>query len=174
MIQKDELIGRLLAFDETASLILPEGDYYMIIVGGGALILLDSIHRMTHDIDSISRLPKQLEGLLEQYDINTRVLAYECNFPYNYKDRIVPVDIKTKIIKFYNSSLEDIVVSKLYSSRDSDFSDITNPLLLEKLDWEILDRLVNEPEEAYYSTLNQRSYNELVVNYKEYRKEYKR
>ena len=68
-----------------------------------------------------------------KYDMNTQVQTYINNFPYNYEDRIKPVPIRGQIIDFYTASLEDIVIAKLYSYRDSDLADISSPKVVRKI-----------------------------------------
>lgn len=36
------------------------------------------------------------------------VIAYRINFPDDYLNRIIPIDIPTKKVKFYTVSLEDL------------------------------------------------------------------
>ena len=57
------------------------------------------------------------------------VNAYRINFPENYLERIVKVNIPTKKVNFYTLSLEDLVVSKLCAMRGKDIEDIENELV---------------------------------------------
>lgn len=52
---KNEIIKRLLMLDEEVSLTFDDSEtfYEMIIVGGGALVLIDKLTRATQDIDAI-------------------------------------------------------------------------------------------------------------------------
>ena len=70
-----------MALDDT------ETYYEMVIVGGGALVLIDKLSRATQDIDAIM-YPKELYPFLEKYDINNHVLAYMTNFALDYYDRL--------------------------------------------------------------------------------------
>lgn len=163
---RDELIERLDRLDEDASLMF-DGDerFKMIIVGGGALILLERINRATHDIDAISA-PKEIYGLLEKYDINCRVQTYEHYFPYHYQDRIVGVSAGGRKIDFFTASLEDIVIAKLYSVRDTDIRDVDS--VADSIDWVLLERLAHEEDEARASAMNDRLYAEFKSNYDHY------
>lgn len=167
-MQYNDLLDRLRRLDEDAALI-DESDfhYFMVIVGGGALILMQYLTRATHDIDVLGA-PAALHHLLAKYDINTQVTAYGDSFPYNYEDRLVPLPIEGKKIDFYTASLEDIVIAKLHSNRDPDLHDIEQPAVLEALDWGLMDKLANSDDEAKASALSERSYKEFLYNYAKY------
>ena len=167
-MNRDELIDRLTRLDEDADLLFDTDErFHLVIVGGGALILLEHIARATHDIDTIA-VSKELLGLLDKYDINCRVQTYINNFPYNYEDRLVPLPIIGKRIDFFTASLEDIVVAKLYSARATDQADIEAASVVNNLDWDLLDRLAMGEDEARSSALNERNYSEFKANYEEY------
>lgn len=167
-MQRDDLFARLRDLDEEASLLFDNAErLHLIIVGGSALVLMELIPRGTHDIDALDA-SKKLQGLMEQYDINTRVQTYVNNFPYNYEDRIRPLDIQGKIIDFYTASLEDIIIAKLYSYRDTDYVDITSPTVLDSVDWDLLHHLATSEDEAKQSALNDRLYREFLGHFYEY------
>ena len=106
--------------DEEADLLFGDDRRFrMVIVGGSALILLETITSATHDNDALDVSP-EIADLLEKYDINTRVGTFVNNFPYNYDERLVPVRLNGRRIDFYTASLEDIVIAKLYSGRATD------------------------------------------------------
>lgn len=92
-------------------------------LGGSAFILLGKLTRATHDIDVLS-VPKELYTLLGKYDINTNVEAYIDNFPYNFQDRLQPLPFGGTKVQFYTPSLEDLVIAKLCSFRDTDKADV--------------------------------------------------
>ena len=50
-------------------------------MGGSVLVLLETITLATHDIDALDVSP-EIVGLLEKYDINSRVGTFINNFPY--------------------------------------------------------------------------------------------
>ena len=152
--QKEDLLYRLARLDEDADLLFDDDRRFkLVIVGGSALILLETITRATHDIDALEASP-EIVHLLEKYDINTRVGAFCSNFPYNYDDRLVPILIGGRRIDFYTASLEDVVIAKLYAGRDKDIQDITDERVLRAIDWEKLDHLAKSEEEAQASALN--------------------
>lgn len=171
-MQRDELLKRLLALDEEVSLLYPGSERIrMVIVGGGALVLMEYLTRSTHDIDVLS-ISHQIQDLMLKYDINTLVQTYINNFPYNYEDRIQLILTGEKI-DYYTGSLEDIIIAKLYSYRDTDMADITSPAILKAIDWDLLHRLATAEDEARASALNDYRYREFLDKFKEYERNYR-
>lgn len=172
-MQYDDLLTRLSRLDEDASLMFSDDKRFrMVIVGGSALILLETINRATMDIDALN-VSRELMGLLERYDINCRVSTFINNFPYNYEDRLRRLTIHSKKIDFFTASLEDIVIAKLFSNRDTDRRDITDPAVLSAIDWELLDRIAFSDEEVKSNALNERNYLDFLTNYEEYKRRYR-
>jgi len=164
-MQQHELMERLRRLDEDASLMFEDaGRFRTVIVGGGALVLRDYIARATHDIDVLGA-SNALYTLMEAHDINGRVQAYENHFPYNYEDRLVQLWQGQKI-DFYTASLEDIVIAKLCSNRPSDCADVE--AVADRVDWVILDKLATGEGEAKASALNERNYQDFMMNYRKY------
>ena len=169
-LDRDEIIARLKQIDEDMSLIdTTEDTYDCIIVGGSALVLMRKIYRSTHDIDAINA-SDELKPLLDAYNINMNVQAYHTNFPENYLNRIVKLDIPTTKVSFYTVSLEDLVVSKLCAMRGKDQEDIENELVYKELDWDLMDELV---EDVCYGMLDDFSETALRENYKDYKERFK-
>ena len=167
-----ELIERLKRLDEDASLMFDDSNRFkMVIVGGGALILLETIDRATLDIDALS-VSKELMPLLERYDINAQVAAYINNFPHNYEDRLHKLDIESRKIDFYTASLEDIVIAKLCSYRDTDRQDVISPEVTKALDWDLLEKLATDEDELK-ANISDRGYSEFIYNYEEYIRRYR-
>lgn len=165
---KNDLIQRLNRLDEDASLMFEDNKrFYMVIAGGSALILLGVITRMTHDIDALS-VSKEIQELLDKYDINCRVQTYINNFPYKYEERLVPLRIGGRKIDFFAASLEDIIIAKLHSPRDTDLRDIESEAVINSVDWALLEKLALDENEARASALNERSYNEFKSHYDNY------
>lgn len=167
---RDEIIKRLLQIDKDIVSLDNSSDIYScVIVGGSALVLMKKIFRSTHDIDSINA-SNNIKPLLESYNINMNVSAYLINFPEDYLDRIIAIDIPTTKVKFYTVSLEDLVVSKLCSLREKDIEDIRNELVYKSLNWELLSKLVDD---VCYGMLNDYDADILKENYKAYEEEFK-
>ncbi len=171
-MNREELISRLKDLDEEAALLFgPDDRMSMIIVGGGALVLMEYTSRMTHDIDAI-HVSHPLDALLESYDINCRVQTFINNFPYNFEDRIKHLPIEGKIIDFYTASLEDIVIAKLFSDRSQDREDVMNPNIVRQLNWDLLNQLARG-EEVRNNALNHRCYLDFMYNFEEYERRYR-
>ena len=169
----NNLLNRLQRLDEDASLLIDSlVRYRVIIVGGSALILLGRLDRATHDIDMLS-VPQQLYALLDNYDINTNAEAYINNFPYNFEDRLIKLPLEGACIDYYTPSIEDLVIAKLYSFRDTDLQDIENPAVRESLNWDLLAHLATDDNEAKASALNDRVYQEFLARYETYIKRWR-
>ena len=74
---------------------------------------------------------------------------------------------------FFTASLEDIVIAKLFSYRDTDRQDIIKDLVIKALDWDLLDRIARFDEEVKLNALNERNYQDFLFNYEEYVRRYK-
>lgn len=167
---KNEIIEKLMQLDKDMALLDTSDDLYTcIIVGGSALVLMDKIYRSTHDIDSISSSEK-IQPLLEAYNINMSVKAYLTNFPEDYKERLQPVDIKTQKVMFYTVSTEDLVVSKLCANRDKDIEDIEGKEVTDYLDWDLLNRLIDN---VCYGLLTDYDERLLRTKYEDYKERFR-
>lgn len=169
-LYREEIINRLLQVDRDMALLDTTPDMYScVIVGGSALVLMEKIYRSTHDIDSIDA-SNEIKPLLETYNINMNVNAYRINFPEDYLNRIVEVNIPTTKVKFYTVSLEDLVVSKLCGMRGKDVEDIENELVYKDLNWSLMDELIDE---VCYGMLTDFDVNALKSNYENYKERFK-
>ena len=162
-----ELRTRLLEFDRAVALLYPGRTFRLVLVGGGALVLLGCLARATADLDAL-RFPTELLPLMEQYDLSGRATAYQDQFAYNLEDRVVPLGLATTAVECHAASLEDIVASKLYSDRAVDASDVRRPEVLAALDW---DRLAEVIADMAGSALIERRHRQLLHNYDVYLKE---
>lgn len=170
-LTKEDLLEHLQSLDDVVSLLLPlHNRLNLIIAGGGALVLMGVISRDTDDIDIMDASP-ELKGFLEEYGMNMKVNAYINSFPYNYNDRLVQLPIRGKSIDFYAISTEDIVISKLHTTRKTDFEDLHNPSLISSLNWDILERLATDENELKAASLNKFRYNEFFDAYQRYKSE---
>ena len=157
---------KLKQLDNDIALLDTSDDLYTcVIVGGSALVLMDKIYRSTHDIDSIASSEK-IQPLLEAYNINMNVKAYLTNFPEDYLTRLIPVELDTKKVKFYTVSTEDLVVSKLCAGRDKDTEDIEGKEVTDHLDWNLLDRLIDD---VCYGMLTEYDEKFLRMRYEDYK-----
>lgn len=164
---KKKILEKLKQLDSDMALLDTSDDLYTcVIVGGSALVLMDKIYRSTHDIDSIASSEK-IQPLLEAYNINMNVKAYLTNFPDDYRERLVPVDIETKKVKFYTVSTEDLVVSKLCAGREKDIEDIESGEVTKHLDWDLLDRLICDVCYGLLTEYDERILRAKYADYKE-------
>ncbi len=166
---REELEDRLREFDRAVALLYPGRRFRLVLVGGGAMVLLGCLTRSTADLDAL-QAPRELVSLMAEYDINCRVAAYLDHFAYNLEDRIVPLDLETTSLECYSASLEDVVASKLYSDRDVDARDVRRSEVLEVLDWQ---RLAEVADDMRDSRMNDRRYQQFLHSYREYRREYR-
>lgn len=66
------------------------------------------------------------------------------------------------MIDFKVPSTEDLVVMKLYAQRPNDLQDIESAAAGKKLDWNLLEHLVYDPDEAAASALSPWRYGEMT------------
>jgi hypothetical protein len=173
MLYRKELLERLDRLDEEASLMFDSSQrFHMVLVGGSALVLLEHIVRATHDID-VLEAPRELADLLGAYDIDTQVSAYICNFPYNYQERLIDLDVGKRRIDYSCVSLEDIVIAKLHGMRAQDIQDITSRKVLDAVDWDLLEEVREEMKLSALSTESM-SYRDFIFAYDDYLEKYRR
>ena len=168
---KERLVELLLTIDEEATLLLGgQGKRYpVVIVGGSAILLHDLTNRpTTHDIDVLSCHAALRDVLANYAAVNGAVAAYADQIPFNFEDRLVRLDLPTETVDFMTPSIEDLAVMKLYGWRPNDQQDLESPAMLDAIDWDKLDRLVRDPDEAAASALSPRRYREMVGIYEDY------
>lgn len=171
-MNRDDILKRLDRLDmEAFSTIDSTDKYRMVIVGGSGLVLLGKISRSTNDIDALNVSPEIID-LLAKYDANAHVAAFTHYFAYNYEDRLEKLSVGGRKITFYTASLEDIVIAKLHSERDTDRQDIITESVINSIDWKKLEYLALDPSEAQASALNDRIHKDFLYNYHEYVRRY--
>ena len=164
----NELRARLEEFDRAVALRFPGRSFRLVIVGGGAMVLMGVLSRATSDLDAL-HFPRELLPLMEEFDLSGLVTAYEDQFAYNMEDRLVRLDVTTSTVDCYTASLEDLIASKLYSDRPVDETDVRRPEVLAALNW---DRLATVAEDMEASSLIERRFRQFLGNYTSYREEY--
>ena len=126
---KQDLEQTLLGIDEEAELeIGPRDDRpSVVLVGGSAFMLNDVTNRsVTHDID-VFEADRCLREIIARYpEVNGMAVTYCNQMPFNYEDRLIPLDI---------------------------------------------ERLIFDEGEALASSPSERSYQEMVCAYRQYKKE---
>lgn len=171
---KQDLEQTLLGIDEEAELeIGPRDDRpSVVLVGGSAFMLNDVTNRsVTHDID-VFEADRCLREIIARYpEVNGMAVAYCDQMPFNYEDRLIPLDIGARFIRYFTPSLEDLAVMKLYAYRPNDIVDLHSQAFVDRLDWGLLERLIFDEGEALASSPSERSYQEMVCAYRQYKKE---
>lgn len=172
-MQLNDIIDRLQRLDEDVELTFcDDTEFKCYIVGGGALIIMGYVLRSTHDIDVLETLPKTLQSLFAKYNMNCDVAAYGDNFPLGYEDRAIGVAIKTYRVKFFTLSLEDLVISKLCTTRhEQDDTDIESEKVINSINWDMLDCLAQSMRNSMISSQN---YTNFVYNYNQYVRKFKK
>ncbi len=183
-MDKKEMIEKLLRVDEDVFFqvgMLGKKKAKVVIVGGSALLLSDlSAKPTTKDIDVFQVEAERAirEIMYADQDINSMCQAFALNIPYNYEDRLQPIDLETFAIDFYVPSQEDLAVMKLYRWEDPDIADLTAAPFLESLDWDLLEYLVFDHEEAAASRIalpeNDSGLKQMRFNYEQYKRGWKK
>ncbi len=145
----------------------------MVIVGGAAFMCDGLTEReLTQDIDVIEASEPVAKCIPQIPEINTSCAVFLDCLPYGYEDRLVEIPISLTSIRVFRPSLEDLVVMKLRSYRDHDIEDITSPEVLRRIDWEQLQHLIYDPDEAKASCMADIDYKMLVAKYEDYRRQW--
>lgn len=144
-MQYHDIVNRLIQIDQAAETLFPGKSFDCVIVGGAALLLRKAIQRGTLDGDVLDSAPA-LNAILEAYDFNTAVQTYSCCFAYDYVNRLIPIDVPTKCIRFFTPSIEDLIVSKLYAFRKKDREDLDSIKSSGEYDSKRLAMIVNEAD----------------------------
>jgi hypothetical protein len=170
---EEALIKRIRDFDEEARVRLngcaPSAS--VVIMGGSAFVLSGLSDRLTRDIDVLS-VPRELTEILDAHQMNTHVSAYIDSLPYNYENRLVDLYITNTFLQYLRPSIEDLIVTKLYAMRPPDVKDLSSPEVINQIDWNLLEHLIYNKDEAKASALNERRYDEMVQAYKYYKAEF--
>ena len=89
-------------------------------------------------------------------------------FPYNFQDRLQPLPFGETKVQFYTPSLEDLVIAKLCSFRDTNKADVESEAVRNSLDWNLLEHLATDEDELKASILNEWRYRDFYIRYQEY------
>lgn len=138
----------------------------IVIAGSSSLILNNVINVVkTEDID-IMKTTKQIpDELLAEYDMNMRVSCMETFLPYNYQDRLVKLDIETKVISYYLLSVEDSVIGKIQANRIKDINHLNTDSLKENINWNKLKECALEMKDSLF---NKEQYKWFLARYNDY------
>ena len=171
-----ELVKALLDVDEEVFLLHGEINPHptVVIVGGAAFLLRDLTTRnVTHDIDVFIADSMVRQVMASYPNINGAVASYADQIPYNFEDRLVPIDIPSRTIDYMTPCTEDLAVMKLFASRPNDIQDIDGVAQRGLIDWELLEKLVYDHNEASASALSPNRYKELVYFYEQFKKKWR-
>ena len=175
ILSKERLTDVLHQFDLAVALEVERGPKPSLVVVGGVALMLDGLtsRTVTKDIDIVEPSPVLYPVLDEFPEMNADSMVYLDCLPYNYEDRLVPLDLGLEAVDVFRPSLEDLAVMKLRGARGNDMQDITSPNLLAQLDWEMLAYLVHDPDEAKASCMSDLDYRMLLLRYADYEAEYR-
>lgn len=175
-MEKKDLIEILLGIDEEVTLLLGGSSYRptVIIVGGAAFLLKDfTKRRVTYDIDILSVDTVVRPVILAYPEANQSVSAYMDQIPYNFEDRLIELNIGARSVRFVTPSLEDLIVMKLYAQRPNDVQDIKSAAEADLIDWDLLEHLVYDNNEAKAAMNIERRYKEMVDAFERFKEVWK-
>ena len=110
-------------------------------------------------------LRKRLERLDEDADL---MIDNNDRYQNNFQDRLQPLPFGGTKVQFYTPSLEDLVIAKLCSFRDTDKADVESEAVRNSLDWDLLKHLATDEDELKASILNDWRYRDFYIHYQEY------
>ena len=171
LMDKEGLIKKLLEADQEIALSHPNNRPINVVIGGGSvLIIQDLVDRQTIDIDVLG-FYTDVEDVFNKHSINSRMNTFVDTQAENYLDRLIPLELNTKVIHYYLLSLEDLVIMKLFSGREKDYNDISSPNVIRNLNWDLLDKIIEDGEVD--NSFNERRYKIFLDNYDRYKDKYK-
>lgn len=117
-------------------------DTALYILGGTALLFHHVTDSVTVDIDVANKLSKDvLEATSPFISDNASEVAVLAT---NYKDRSIPYHVGDySHIRVFLLSIEDLIVTKLGSSRIKDLDDLRYSKIMCKCDTELLESIIN-------------------------------
>ena len=172
LFDQDILKSKLKNCAKELELRYPGESFDIFMVGGVALMFFDNSSKTTNDIDVIKVSDRKVWPILNNYSMNSRVMAYSDSYSTDIEDRCIFLEsTSTNYIHFYVCSLEDIVAAKLGANRDKDIFDIRKQEVVSKINFNTLDKIVYEELKIdYFSEVR---YKELLRTYSNYKKWYK-
>ena len=81
---------------------------------------------------------------------------------------LLPISFGGTKVQFYTPSLQDLVIAKLCSFRDTDKADVESEAVRNSLDWNLLEHLATDEDELKASILNDWRYRDFYIRYQEY------
>ena len=172
MYSNERLRELLQEIDEEVELEVGSGRRYSVVIVGGAAFMLAHLtdRNATHDVD-VLRADEAIHDVLARHrQLNAQVQVYADRLPKGFEGRLVRIPVETSTVDFFRPCAEDLAVMKLYSWRKQDQIDLMSHGLLTALDFDLLDSLVYDEDEAMASSLTSHAYQKMLEVYeKEYR-----
>ena len=166
---KPGILERFRQLDEDLlSIIGDDTQVEMVIVGGSALLMLDLVAdtRMTTDID-VLETEKQVEILLERYDMNRDVSTFLFRLADNWHKRRQRIPFSGALLNVYAPSNEDLVIMKLDAFREIDRLDIRQMILNQEINFEKLQDIINDDAELRVNYDNETEWETFLTRFHE-------
>ena len=144
--QKEGIINRLIQLDnDLLALYGTSRRFEITITGGSALIVLDLLpdERFTTDID-VLETAKEIETLLDRYNMNMHVSTFLYKYPENWKTRRRSVQYGGKTLDVFTLSNEDLAITKFLAWRETDRVDLINMLEADNIDLDKLKAILDD------------------------------
>lgn len=169
-ISRVELLERLHQFDDEvfdyAIKNNEDSNRFRVEIVGSSCLLLNEINiPATEDIDIIRTNVNTKIIVMDKYLMNIRTKTMENYIPYNYQDRLIKLNIDTKIVDYYILSLEDAIVCKIVSARPKDDAHLQANNIADKIHWQTLKKCM---EEMKLSLLNTKDYKWMINRYNDF------
>ena len=168
VFQKDEVLQRFSQLDDDLlALYGTSSRFELVIVGGSALMVmgLASHERFTTDID-ILVASKELEQLLERYDMNTDVSTYLYKYPENWQQRKKRIPFEGQVLDVYTLSNEDLAITKMLAWREVDKKDLGDLLCNDCLELSKIEGILKDVTEVQIN-LDADEYSSLMARWAE-------
>lgn len=138
----EENLNTLIVFDEYIAQNFPVMHVDMHLVGGSAFLLKNFGTRFTYDIDMVNRLSAQLKEVAESLGISDNASDVVV-LPKYYEKRMTEFQYGFKHIRIFLLSDEDLLISKLGTSRIRDLKDARHSGILLRADIALVRQLIN-------------------------------
>ena len=134
----EELIEFLKAIDSYL-----ERSTNMLIIGGTAAALAYKVTRRTSDIDTLSSIG-ELKDAIDKAELKQNLnIPIEqvsvADFPYNFEDRLINYDIKSKYLQIQVPEIHDLILMKVLRGYEHDMEAIKEMVDKNKVSKAILE-----------------------------------
>ena len=166
---KSGIISRLEQLDnDLLSILGDKKRVELIIVGGSALMLLGLVGdaRMTTDID-ILEAERQVESLLERYDMNQYVSTFRFRLPEKWPERRQRIPFSGITLEVFAPSNEDLAIMKLDAYREIDQCDLREMIQNNEIDLTKLQSIIIDDTELRINYDNESDWETFLVRFNE-------